>query len=216
MYKLDLHVHCSPSSKDSLLTAEQVCHILKKQILDFIAITDHDNINTALKLQQDLGQKIIIGQEIMTNEGEIIGLYLNKTIPTGLNSFKTIQIIKDQGGIVYIPHPFEHRRRGLSGTLLNSIKDSVDIIETHNGRAFIENQSQKALLWAKENDCLSGASSDAHGINGLGRTYTLVNNPPSKDNLLDQLKSASLKYKRPTIKALAYPNISRIKRLLNV
>src|SRR5664279_1477964 len=130
-YKIDLHTHSYGSPDGSLKTA-QYQYFLENKLLDYIAITDHNSIATALKIQLELGglgKRIIIGEEVTTTEGEIIGLYLAHTVPAGLSPLETVAEIKSQGGLVYIPHPFETVRSGMSEKALQTIIDSVDILE---------------------------------------------------------------------------------------
>src|ERR1039457_5438980 len=104
MFKVDLHTH-SPASPDGGISADQYIEAISTGVLDCVAITDHNRINFAKKLNHSVGDKIIIGEEIMTSGGEIIGLYRNEQVPANLTPIDTIRIIKDQGGLVYIPHP---------------------------------------------------------------------------------------------------------------
>ncbi|MCA9330415.1 PHP domain-containing protein, partial [Candidatus Saccharibacteria bacterium] len=112
MYKVDLHTH-SQASPDGGITAEQYAHVLSTGLLDMIAITDHNSIAYAQEVQKQLGDKIIVGEEIMTNDGEIVGLFLTQVIEPGLSAQETCRRIKAQHGLVYIPHPFETVRKGL-------------------------------------------------------------------------------------------------------
>lgn len=109
-YKIDLHTH-SIISHDGGLTAQQYTKLIESKMLDYIAITDHNETQFARIMQQKLGSKIIIGEEIATTEGEIIGLHLKQTIPKGMTPEETVRAIKQQNGLVYIPHPFEIFKR---------------------------------------------------------------------------------------------------------
>lgn len=215
MFKVDLHTH-STDSPDGGITLAQYKHILDSGVLDYIAITDHNTIDTALTIQKALGDKIIVGEEIMTAEGEIIGLYLSKNIPAGLNPYETVKLIKDQGGIVYIPHPFETVRHGLHPAALEKIQDMIDIIEVYNGRVFFQDRSEQAAVWAKLNQIIGAASSDAHGVKGLGSTYTQVPDAITQGNLLSLLSSGTPFARRPTMRSLMYPKYHRLRKKLKV
>src|SRR6266576_5491693 len=104
-YKIDLHTH-SIISQDGGITASQYEKILQAGVLDCIAITDHNETSFARIMHKKLGDRIIIGEEISTPEGEIIGLFLTETIPGGIRLDEAIASIKHQGGLVYLPHPF--------------------------------------------------------------------------------------------------------------
>lgn len=209
MYKLDLHTH-SKASPDGGITDAQYARVLESGKLDCIAITDHNTIDFAVFMAKAYGDRIIVGEEIMSAKGEIIGLFLKDVVQPGMSPLETVKAIKDQGGIVYIPHPFETVRKGLSADDLDELVDYVDIIEVCNGRAFFQNRSQKAALWARLNDLRGVASSDAHGAAGLGPTFTSVSEKPTRENFLKLLKTSVLMTDRPTVRALLYPKYHRL------
>jgi predicted metal-dependent phosphoesterase TrpH len=213
MFKVDLHTH-SIASHDGGLGLAHYKKALDEGLLDVIAITDHNRIDYAILVQQELGKQIVIGEEIMTSQGEIIGLYLKKAIQPGMDLVKTVAAIKEQSGLVYIPHPFETVRKGLHPEDLGSIAGLIDLIEVCNGRAFTQNRSSQAVLWAKLNDVRGFASSDAHGYKGFGRTYTQVAEQPTKSNLLELMQKATMITDRPGISALLYPKYHKIRKKL--
>ena len=210
MYKVDLHTH-SIDSKDGGTTARQYQHALASGLLDCVAVTDHNSIDFATRLQADLGNVIIVGEEIMTNAGEIIGLYLKEAIPAGLSVSETIQRIKAQGGIVYVPHPFETVRKGLPPDVLDELTDQIDIVEIYNGRAFAQDKSKQTVVWARLNQIPGAASSDAHGHKALGKTYTDCKELPAHDTLAELIKSATPIAGRPSIRDLLYPKFHTAK-----
>jgi predicted metal-dependent phosphoesterase TrpH len=213
MYKIDLHTH-STASPDGGITAEQYHRALRSNLLDFIAITDHNRIDFAKELQAKMGDQIIIGEEIMTTAGEIVGLYLKKRVRPGLSPLETVKQIKEQGGIVYVPHPYETVRKGLHEHVMNELADHIDAVEVCNGRAFFQNRSQQAVVWTRLNNKLAAASSDAHGFQGLGSTYTSVAYRPTRDNILELLDNGIPMTGRPTIRALLYPKLNRLRKKL--
>ncbi len=213
MYKIDLHTHSS-LSPDGGLTLEQYEAALEKGTLDCIAITDHNQVNFALAMQARHGDKIIVGEEIMTTQGELVGLYLKELVPSGLSAAQTIAIIKAQGGIVYVPHPFESVRKGVHPEVLDALLEQIDLIEVCNGRAFLQDRSAQAVLYAKLNYLLPAASSDAHGPKGLGKTYTGLKAIPTRETMLELAKSAVLITDRPKLTALLYPKYNKLKKKL--
>lgn len=213
MYKADFHTH-STASHDGGITEQQYRKLLGEGMLDLVAITDHGGIDFGLSLRQQLGKQIIVGQEIMTTAGEIIGLYLNKPIKDGLTPHETVANIKNQNGLVYIPHPFENIRNGLHPSVLDELIDHVDIIEVVNGRAFLQNRSEQAVIWAKLNKKLGVASSDAHGIRGVGRTFTQLRSLPTKSTLLEELSKSTPITSRPSARALLYPKLNKLRKRL--
>lgn len=213
MYKVDLHTH-STASPDGGLSLAHYQKALSSGLLDYIAVTDHNRIDYALLVKEQLGDQIIIGEEVMTQAGEVIGLFLKQAIRPELSLAETIAAIKEQDGLVYIPHPFETVRKGLHPADLESIEKLVDMIEVCNGRAFAQNRSSQAVVWAKLNQVRPVAASDAHGYRGLGKTYISLNERPTRKNLLDQLKTGVLMTERPGVRALLYPKYHRLRRKL--
>lgn len=211
MFKVDLHTH-SNASPDGGITPSQYKKALDSGLLNAIAITDHNEISLAVQLHNELGDQIIVGEEIMTTHGEIIGLFLNEKVPAGLSPIDTVRHIKDQSGLVYIPHPFETFRKGMDPHTLEQIADYIDIVEVCNGRAFLQNRSSQAVVWARLNQKDSAASSDAHGFKGLGRTYSDLPELPTRSNMLDILDKAVLRTRNPSFRALLYPKYHRIRK----
>jgi predicted metal-dependent phosphoesterase TrpH len=214
MIRLDLHSH-SEASLDGGITPEQYAEILQNEILDVIAITDHNRIDFAKGMQKALGrERIIIGEEIATTDGEIIGLYLSTKIEPGMSAIETIDAIHAQNGLVYIPHPFEKHRSAIQLDKLNEITEMVDIIESYNGRALSNKHSVTANTWAVKNKIQSVASSDAHGLAGIGFTYTTIQNLPTKETLVLELQNANIAHNRPPIRSFFYPKYNRFKNYL--
>lgn len=213
MLKVDLHTH-STDSPDGGISAQQYKQILKAGLLDYIAITDHNRTELAQQINTALGDRIIVGEEIMTTDGEIIGLFLHTTIPSGLSPQQTAQAIKEQGGLVYVPHPFETIRHGITEEGLAAIAEFVDIIEICNGRAVFQDKGSQAIAWAMSHNIAMAASSDAHGKAGLGRTYVELEQAPTAHNLTALLQNARLHTKKARLISLLYPRYHRLRRKL--
>lgn len=211
MKKVDLHTH-SKASHDGSLTEEDYRKILESGQLDCIAVTDHNTIAFAQELHEKIGHQIIVGEEITTQDGEIIGLYLESPIKPGMSAADTVAEIKKQGALVYIPHPFETVRKGLQPATLDYIAIGVDIIETGNGRALFQNKSTAAEDWAAQHARPRAASSDAHGWHGWGRTYTEVEAMPTRATLTELLTRATYKIAGPGWRGILYPKFNRIRR----
>jgi predicted metal-dependent phosphoesterase TrpH len=209
--KIDLHTH-SIASPDGSLNETHYRRMLESGGLDIIAVTDHNTISFALELNKKLGDRIIVGEEIMTPQGEIIGLYLKEAVKPGLSPAETVAAIKTQGGLVYIPHPFETRRKGLQLGTLNTIAKDIDIVETHNGRAVFQNKSRTAGDWAAKNKLPGAAGSDSHGWYGWGRTYSIIDSAPAKATLAKLLAKAEHQAGSPGIRGVLYPKFNKIFR----
>ena len=211
MFKVDFHTH-SVASPDGSLTLEQYKQMLNSKRLDCIAVTDHNSIEFAQELHKELGPKIIVGEEITTKAGEVIGLFLTKEVPADLALAETIRLIQEQGGLVYIPHPFETVRKGISEAELDSVAAEVDIMEVYNGRAVFQNRSDDSQTWADLHLVPGVASSDSHGLAGWGRTYTWVSEMPTRENLLSLLKNAEYTHASPGLRGMLYPKFNRLRK----
>lgn len=211
MFKLDLHTH-STASPDGALKLEDYRKILLSGKLNGVAITDHNRIDFAVQAQAELGDNIIVGEEITALEGELIGLYLSEVIPAGLSALETTQRIHRQGGLVYVPHPFETVRKGISLETLDTIADQVDIVETYNGRS-MQNRAGQAAQWAGEHYIAGAASSDAHGHHGWGNTYTTIASAPTRETLVALLTDATYNTKSTGLIGRLYPKLSRLRKV---
>jgi predicted metal-dependent phosphoesterase TrpH len=210
-FRLDLHTH-SIVSHDGGITDRQYSRILRKRKLDFLAITDHDSITKNFLADASLSSKLIPAEEITTLEGDVIGLYLQKNIPPGLTLAKTIAAIKEQGGLVYVPHPWEKFRRGLQTAVLYEFRNDLDIIEVFNARSRSRLYAELAHHFAQSNNIAMASSSDAHGARGVGTAYTEIAEAPTRENLLEQLAEATLVCKYSPISAYLYPSFNRVKK----
>jgi len=210
MHKVDFHTH-SQASPDGALTAKQYRHMLEAGKLDCIAVTDHNRVDFALRLHAELGDKIIVGEEITTTAGEIIGLFLKEAVPAGLSAADAAAKVHEQGGLVYIPHPFETVRKGLSPENLETIAGSVDIIEVFNGRT-LQDRGADAAEWATGHQVPGVASSDAHGRSGWGNTYTMLTELPTRATLVRLLNGATLNQQGVGMRGRLYPKLNRLRK----
>ena len=168
MHRVDPHVHTS-ASFDCEVAPRIVAERARRLGLGPIFITDHDTIAGALELRA-AGIPTVVGEEIMTSAGELIGLFLDTAIPPGLDPQETVRRIKDQGGLAYVQHPFDTRRRALCEEALEDILEQVDVIEVFNARADPSMNARAEELCAST-DAQPGAGSDAHTLRELGRCY---------------------------------------------
>lgn len=209
MHAVDLHTH-SIASPDGALTEADYRRMLADGPLTAIAVTDHDTIAFAQELHEKLGDAIIVGEEISSLDGEIIGLFLKKRVEPGLTAPATAHAIHSQGGLVCVPHPYERLRRGVSAETLEKIADKVDIIEIHNGRASPDARPKRAMTWAQQNHVAMMSSSDAHGWRGWGRTYAAVSQKPTRENLVKLLFHADFHKGFVGFHGRLYPKLNRL------
>ncbi|HVF69881.1 MAG TPA: PHP domain-containing protein [Xanthomonadales bacterium] len=213
MYKVDLHTH-SIISYDGGITKKQYTRLLDKGVLDCIAITDHNETSFARVLNSELGDKIIVGEEVKTTDGDIIGLFLKRTIPPGLSAVETVSEIKKDGGLVYIPHPFEKIRDSLQEEDLMKIINQVDIIEVFNGRGVWRGQPDKAAEVAFTHKAAMASSSDAHCLPGIRTAYSLISKFPDRGSLRELLQKGQLQRKHAAFYSLICPGFNKLKNKL--
>lgn len=173
-----MHVH-TRHSFDCLTDPVRLIEQLDACSLDRVCITDHNELDTALALKERYPDRVIAGEEVKTAEGvDIIGLFITRLIPKGTPALETCARIHEQGGIVYLPHPFAAGKGG-GGRLLDVVGDQVDAIEGFNARLHDPSLNERATAWGLGRDVPLGAGSDAHTLAELGRAW--VNMPACAD-----------------------------------
>ena len=156
--------------------------------IDCIAIADHGTAEGALKMQDLAPFKVIVAEEILTPYGEIMGMFLKETIPSGLSVEKTISEIKAQDALVCVPHPFDtFRPSALGGKMLEEIIEHVDVIEIFNARAVFQRPSSLAKNFAQKHGIPGSAGSDAHTPYEVGNAYIQIPEFIGKDGFLQSL-----------------------------
>ncbi|HEV7810043.1 MAG TPA: PHP domain-containing protein [Candidatus Limnocylindrales bacterium] len=180
----DLHTH-SNASFDSLASPSALVRTAAQRGLTHLAITDHDRIEGALA-GRDIAREVapeltvIVGEEIRTAEGDVIALFLESAIAPGLPAAETIAAVRDQGGLVGIPHPFDRFRGSLLRDAgLEQLVDEVDWIETHNARVAVGNGNVRAAELAHATGRPGIGVSDAHTAFEVGVAYTAFDRDPS-------------------------------------
>ena len=192
MLKADLHVHTEYSLDCGTPLDKIVGRCIEKGI-DCIAIADHGTAEGALKLQKTAPITIIVAEEILTHHGEIMGMFLKETIPSGLSVAETLSRIKAQDGLVSIPHPFDiYRQSALRNHIIEEIADQIDIIEVFNARSLPPQQSAKARAFAKKHGVVQGAGSDAHTLREIGNAYIEMPEFKGKDDFLKALANGKI------------------------
>lgn len=175
--KIEIHVH-TKYSKDSLQMFWLLYLKCRLNGIDAIAITEHNNVDGGLAFQRFCRQhgdklNVIVGEEVFTDSGEIIGLFLKENIKPGLSVGETIAEIKKQGGIVYVPHPYDLKRNKtvLKEEYISEFRDSIDCIEIHNGRNISPDYDVKQKEIAEKYCITPVIGSDAHTTFEIGRNY---------------------------------------------
>lgn len=191
---LDLHCHTA-ASFDCRSRPRDVVRAAFERGLTHLAITDHNRIDGALEARAVAppGLVVLVGEEIRTAEGDLIGLFLESPVPPGLSAREAIAAVREQGGLVGIPHPFDRWRGSLGRrTWLRELAPTIDWIEVHNARALFR-ANARAAAFAAEHGLPGVAVSDAHTLLEVGVAVTIVEGDPSTpDGLRTALRSASL------------------------
>ncbi len=168
LWSVDLHMH-TRHSKDCLSDPADVVATARRVGLERIAITDHDEIEGAFEAHRSAPNLVIVGEEVRTAEGlDLIGLFLKEHIPPGGSFREVAEAIRSQGGITYLPHPFD-RWRGSDEAYLASVIDCVDVVEVFNARVHEPERNERARSWAEEHGLPVGAGSDAHTLREIGK-----------------------------------------------
>lgn len=189
----DLHTHTC-YSHDCPMTPSELIAACDDAGIEAVAITDHNTIEGALEVASLAPQHlhVVIGEEIKTLDGEIIGLYLKEEIPPGLTAEETIQLIKAQGGLVYVPHPFDPLHLTPAYELLARNASQIDIIEVYNPRITFAAFNEKARRLARKYDIPAGAGSDCHVVQGVGTALLSLKRFSTPDELLASLRGAEI------------------------
>ncbi|HET8895051.1 MAG TPA: glycosyltransferase [Gaiellaceae bacterium] len=200
----DLHMHTSWSHDCSIEVDELLDHA-EAQGLGAIAITDHNVFGGALEAVEaarDRKLVVIPGEEIKTDhQGEVIGLFLQEEIPRGQTFAATVAAIHEQGGLVYVPHPFDRLHAIPDAATLQRNLSEVDVLEVYNARLLFEGYNDEALRFAHKYNLTAGAGSDAHVLQGVGTGAVRMRRFGGPEEFLVSLHSAEV-LRRP--KSLAY------------
>ncbi|CAN0107718.1 unnamed protein product, partial [Phaeothamnion confervicola] len=170
--RVDLHSHTLWSG-DSTTTVDEVQAAVVETGLDVLCITDHNAIRGAEEMRDLLPCRVIVGEELRTHAGEIIGLFLTERIPFGTPPVEAAEAIRAQGGLVYIPHPFDPMRRNLAEPALDQLAEAglVDAIEVLNAKTSLHSLNRRAAEFAATHGLAAGAGSDAHVPLAIGAAY---------------------------------------------
>jgi hypothetical protein len=192
LLKADLHIHTEYSS-DCNTPLEKIINRCLEIGINCIAISDHGTAEGALKMQGLAPFKVIVAEEILTPHGEIMGMFLKETIPSGLSVEQTISQIRAQGGLVCIPHPFDtFRQSALDAKMIEGIVDQIDAIEVFNSRTILLRDLTKAQAFAQKYSIHGSASSDAHTLGEIGNAYVEMAEFNGRDDFLQALRTGKI------------------------
>jgi glycosyltransferase involved in cell wall biosynthesis len=192
----DLHMH-TDHSPDSATPAEVLLETAKERGLGAIAITDHNEISGAMEAQEIAarigGIKVIVAEEVKTaHEGEVIGLFLTERIERGMSMGETIAEIRRQGGLVYVPHPFDRLHSVPDYENLLEIVEEIDILEVFNPRVTLSAFNEEAVRFARKYGIVPGAGSDSHVVQGLGSVKIRLRDFEGPREFLESMREADI------------------------
>jgi predicted metal-dependent phosphoesterase TrpH len=215
---VDLHCHSS-GSFDSLADPGAIMKAALARGLTHLAITDHDRVEAALRARDEApdGLTVIVGEEIKTGDGDLVAVFIEELIPPGMTALETIQAVREQGGLVGVPHPFD-RLRGFgrkSGARLEDIAGGIDWIEAYNARVVAGDANERAALFAREHGLPGICASDSHTVLEVGVCYNALDGDPSTPaGLLAALPSVDMHPGRATFYVRAWTPLAKtIQRL---
>jgi hypothetical protein len=199
----DLHLH-TEHSYDCAVPVSELLDYAEEQGLGAIAVTDHNvfsGAHEAVELARGRSLTVIPGEEVKTDSGEVIGLFLREEIPRGMTMGETITAVRDQGGIVYLPHPFDRLHTIPDATTLHRHLAEIDVFEVYNARLLFEGFNDEALRFARKYNLTMGAGSDAHVLQGVGTGLVRMRAFETPEEFLIGLATAEV-VRRP--KSLVY------------
>ncbi|RMF30534.1 MAG: PHP domain-containing protein [Chloroflexi bacterium] len=176
IWRVELHAH-TIYSRDCLVTPEQIIAACRRKGIHRIVITDHNTIAGALRARELAPAMVIVGEEIMTTQGELLAFFVEEEVPPGLPPQETITRLRAQGAVISVSHPYDRLRKGAwREEDLRAIIEQVDALEVFNARCIFPSDNARALALAQHHDRLQTVGSDAHTTRELGRA--LIEVPP--------------------------------------
>lgn len=171
MIRVDLHSH-TRYSWDCAMPPEVLVQRCIQRGVTCLAVTDHNTIAGGIAVQQIAPFRVIVGEEIKTRQGEIIGLFLSQEVPRGLSPQETVARIRSQGGLVAVPHPYDRFRGSrLDSQVLDLLADDIDIMEAFNARTTLLRDSTRAEAFGRAHGHVLGIGSDSHTPIEVGGAY---------------------------------------------
>ena len=186
--------------------------------LGMVAVTDHNNIRGGLDARERAaGFPVVVGEEIKSSKGDIIGLFLKGEVPPRLSPLETVKRVKDQGGLVGVPHPFDRVRPTAMGLrAIEEILPWVDFLEGYNAHTFLSADNRRGVDFAVEHSLPVVACSDSHSALELGRTYTEVPEDEldgTAEGLLRAIRAGRCVGRRPNPVLLLTPAYAKLRKL---
>ncbi len=214
LLKADFHIH-TQYSMDCTTTLQQVIRTCQEKGINCIAISDHGAIEGAKRIQEMAPFPVIIAEEILTTSGEIMGMFLQELVPSGLSLEESIARIKSQGALFCAQHPFDKfRKEALDAATMDRVADQIDLVEVFNARNPLLSSSQKARSFAEAHHLPGCAGSDAHAAFEIGNAYVEMPEFSGKEDFLQSLARGQVYGHRTTPLTHLCSIMARIKKLV--
>ena len=215
MIKADLHIHTT-YSMDCTMPLEKIISRCLEVGINCLGVADHNTIAGALKLKEMAPFSIIVGEEILTLNGEVIGFFLTQEIPSKLSIEETVAQIKAQNGLVCIPHPYDRLRVSVfRDEIFEGIMPDVDIIEVFNARSLSPGSSTRAAQLVQKYGKLASAGSDAHTLPEIGNAYVEMPNFDDKEEFLASLAKGKISGNKSSPTAYFVSTWNKLKKRLS-
>jgi predicted metal-dependent phosphoesterase TrpH len=203
LIEVDLHMH-TDHSPDCATPVEVLLETARDRGLGAIAITDHNEVSGALEARRIAegmdGIKVIVAEEVKTAvQGEVIGLFLEEKIPKGMTMAETIAAIREQGGLVYVPHPFDRFHSVPDYEHLLEMVEEIDVLEVFNPRVALTAFNEEAERFARKYRIVPGAGSDSHVAQGLGSVRVRIHDFEGPDEFLEAMRDADITRKHKNL-----------------
>ncbi len=215
LLKVDLHCHTEWSS-DCGASVARVLETYRDRGIHCAAITDHNEIEGALRAERLGIIRVIVGEEIMTTQGEIIGLFLTERIPRGLPPLEAVEAIRSQGGIVMAPHPTDRLRgSALRPAALASLAGKLDLVEVFNGRTMLSSDNDAARRFQESSGRIACVGSDAHTEGEIGGCYNEIDEFSGTDDFLSKMASARLVTAKSPFRVHVHSTVAKLRSRLD-
>ncbi|MFQ5592204.1 MAG: PHP domain-containing protein [Phycisphaerae bacterium] len=198
-----IHTH-TDYSYDSNISLRALAEFAEAEGFGCIAVTDHDTIEGAVRLQCMTSAKVIVGEEVTTREGHLLGLFLKEAVPPGMSVVETAGAIRDQGGLVLLPHPFVRVFGCGLGKLAWVLAHLFDAVEVNNAQNLRSTPERRAHEYADRLGMITFAGADSHLASSIAPCYQIMHDFDGPEAFLESLRTAELKEGRHPMRYFAH------------
>lgn len=197
---MDFHMHTFASG-DAVTQVDEFCEAVERAGLDVVCVTDHHAVRVAWEIEAALdGVRVIVGEEVKTHAGELIGLFLTEKVPYGLHEADCARRIRDQGGLTYVPHPIGPRNNAMAPAAMEALVGAglLDAVEVFNARNAFDAVNDAAAEFATVHGLPGGVGSDAHYPEEIGAAWLQLPDFDGPDDLVEAMVRGEVYGRRHT------------------